>query len=201
MHRHVLLTDANMDGVVQANELTGVPTSSSARFNTSTGVLAPVGKRRGSRHSNREDARGWRHAAPTVRRLRRRGGLHYRKYDRGLAVYTLGYEPRAGLPAAADLHRSAEPYRSHQRQHGRVLRREAGAMRPSGAGSITMTNPNYQIYHGVDFTVTKRYSDKWQVNAALTVQTNPHFLTVTSISPTPRGGLSRRSSTIRSYAC
>ena len=50
-----------------------------------------------------------------------------------------------------------------------------GAMRPSGAGSITMTNPNYQIYNGVDFTVTKRYSDKWQINGALTIQDNPQY--------------------------
>ena len=62
-------------------------------------------------------------------------------------------------------------------------------MRPSGAGSITMTNPNYQIYHGVDLTVTKRYSDKWQINGALTIQDNPHYFpdgNVDFINPTGR---------------
>ncbi len=48
-------------------------------------------------------------------------------------------------------------------------------MRPSGAGSITMTNPNYQVYNGVDITVTKRYSNKWQLQAALTIQDNPQY--------------------------
>jgi hypothetical protein len=38
-----------------------------------------------------------------------------------------------------------------------------------------MTNPNFQVYHGVDFTATKRYSNRWQMQAALTLQTNPHF--------------------------
>ena len=49
-------------------------------------------------------------------------------------------------------------------------------MRPSGAGSITMTNPNYQVYNGVDITVTKRYSDKWQLTGAVTIQDNPQLL-------------------------
>src|SRR5688500_481949 len=36
-------TDANMDSIIQANELTGIPSSSSARFNINTGVLTPAG--------------------------------------------------------------------------------------------------------------------------------------------------------------
>ncbi len=38
-----------------------------------------------------------------------------------------------------------------------------GAMRPSATGTITVTNPNYQVYHGVDITLTKRYRDRWQL--------------------------------------
>ncbi len=48
-------------------------------------------------------------------------------------------------------------------------------MRPSGVGNITVTNPNYQIYNGVDITVTKRYSDKWQLSGAVTIQDNPQY--------------------------
>jgi hypothetical protein len=48
-------------------------------------------------------------------------------------------------------------------------------MRPSGAGSITMTNPDYQVYNGLDITVTKRQSNKWQLNGALTIQSNPSY--------------------------
>ena len=100
----------------------------------------------------------------------------YRKYDRGLATYTLGYQPGApGYPAVADLHRPADLHRSDHRQHRRVLRREAGRDAAVGVGSITVTNPNYQVYNGVDITVTKRYSDKWQFTGALTIQDNPQY--------------------------
>jgi len=33
-----------------------------------------------------------------------------------------------------------------------------------------MPNPHYQTYQGVDFTINKRYSNKWQANIALTLQ-------------------------------
>ena len=38
-----------------------------------------------------------------------------------------------------------------------------------------MTNPNYQVYNGVDFTATKRFSNSWQMQAALTMQNNPQY--------------------------
>jgi len=170
-------TDANMDGVVQANELTGVPTSSSPRFNTSTGVLAPVGN---SVDPDTQISRTREAVAGMQHRLFANFAVGvdyiYRKYDRGLAVYTLGYQPGApGYPLqqiyTGPLNHT-DPVSGNTGEYYVV---KQGAMRPSGAGSITMTNPNYQIYHGVDFTVTKRYSDKWQVNAALTVQTNPQY--------------------------
>jgi hypothetical protein len=50
-----------------------------------------------------------------------------------------------------------------------------------------MTNPDYRVYHGVDITATKRFSDRWQMQAALTLQTNPsHFDkgSTTLINPT-----------------
>ena len=50
-----------------------------------------------------------------------------------------------------------------------------------------MTNPNYQVYQGVDFTATKRYSNRWQMQAALTLQTNPQYFpdgSATFINPT-----------------
>ncbi len=50
-----------------------------------------------------------------------------------------------------------------------------GCTRPSGLASIAMTNPNYQIYQGVDVTATKRFSRRWQMQTALTIQTNPQY--------------------------
>jgi hypothetical protein len=35
--------------------------------------------------------------------------------------------------------------------------------------------PDYQIYQGVDITATKRYSNRWQMQTALTLQTNPSY--------------------------
>jgi hypothetical protein len=64
-----------------------------------------------------------------------------------------------------------------------------GCSRPSGVGNITVTNPDYQIYQGVDITATKRYSNRWQMQAGLTVQTNPNYFpddSATFIDPTGR---------------
>ena len=135
-------------------------------------------ERRGSRHSNREDARsGGGHAARNCSPTSPSGWTtSIGSTTAGWPIYTLGYQPGApGYPLqqiyTGPLNHT-DPISGNTGEYYVV---KQGAMRPSGAGSITMTNPNYQIYHGVDFTVTKRYSDKWQVNAALTVQTNPQY--------------------------
>ena len=65
----------------------------------------------------------------------------------------------------------------------------ATCQQPSGVGNITVTDPNYQIYSGVDITVNKRYSNRWQMQAALTLQTNPNYFpegSATFINPTGR---------------
>ena len=48
-----------------------------------------------------------------------------------------------------------------------------GCYRATGLGTITMTNPNYQVYNGLNLTLTKRFSNRWQMNGSLTVQDNP----------------------------
>ena len=50
-----------------------------------------------------------------------------------------------------------------------------GCVRPSGLATIAVTTPNYQTYNGVDFTVTKRFSNRWQAASALTWQNNPQY--------------------------
>ena len=47
-------------------------------------------------------------------------------------------------------------------------------------GTITVTNPNYQVYNGVDITVTKRYSDRWQLAGGVTIQDSPLYFPVGS---------------------
>ena len=46
---------------------------------------------------------------------------------------------------------------------------QQGLTRPSGP-TITKTNLDYEVYQGVDLTLNKRYSDKWQLNIAVTIQ-------------------------------
>jgi Carboxypeptidase regulatory-like domain len=184
-------TDANNDGVIQANELTGVPTSSSARFNTTTGVFAPAGNSVDPDTQiarTREAVVGVQHEL--IRNLAIGVDYIYRKYDRGLATYTLGYQPGAPGYPLSQIYTGPLSYTDPVSGNtGEYFVVAQGAMRPSGAGSITMTDPNYQIYNGVDFTVTKRYSDRWQLNGALTVQSNPQYFpdgSVTFVNPTGR---------------
>jgi hypothetical protein len=114
----------------------------------------------------------------------------YRKYDKGTATFTQGYQPGApGYPLS-------QIYTGPQTFTDPVTGQTApyyticdGCTRPSGVGTILMTNPNYQIYHGVDITATKRFSNRWQMQSALTLQVNPnHFPdgSASFINPTNR---------------
>ena len=114
----------------------------------------------------------------------------YRKYDHGTATYTVGYQPGApGYPLS-------QIYTGPQTFTDPVTGQTApyyticdGCARPSGLGSILMTNPNYQIYHGVDITATKRFSNRWQMQSALTLQVNPNYFpdgSASFINPTNR---------------
>ena len=196
-------TDTNMDGIVQGNELTGTPTSSSPRFNTTTGVLAPAGNAIDPSTKitrTREAVVGIQHEL--VPNLAIGVDYIYRKYDRGLATYTVGYQPGAPGYPLSQIYRGpltyTDPVSGNAGEYYVVAQ---GAMRPSGVGSITMTNPNYQVYNGVDITVTKRYSNKWQLNGALTIQNNPQYVPEGSADlVNPTGGVYRNGiSTIARY--
>ena len=57
-------------------------------------------------------------------------------------------------------------------------------MRPTGS-TTTVTRLSYEDYHGVNFTASKRLSDRWQMNAAITLQTREDFRPVgTASNPT-----------------
>jgi hypothetical protein len=51
---------------------------------------------------------------------------------------------------------------------------QQGLTRPNSL-QVTGTNPDYQTYQGVDLTLNKRYSDKWQFSAAVTLQKREDF--------------------------
>jgi Carboxypeptidase regulatory-like domain len=185
-------TDANGDTLVQVNELIGVPTVSNSRFNLATGVFAPAGNIVDSSAKigrTREAIVGMQHEL--IPNLAVAVDFIYRKYDRGTTNYTIGYQPGGPNGSLTNLYvKAALPYSDP------VTGKSApyyvicdGCVRPSGLGNITVTNPNWQIYKGVDITATKRFSNKWQMQTALTVQTNPSYFPANSpdfVNPTGR---------------
>ena len=183
-------TDANMDGYIQANELTGVPASSSSRFDLATGILTPAGNAVDESTKlgrTREAVVGVAHEL--IPNLAVGVDYIYRKYDRGTATYTVGYQPGAPGYPLSQIYTGplsyTDPISGNTGEYYVVC---STCVRPS-AGSIVMTNPNYQDYHGVDITLNKRYSDKWQLNGAVTIQTNPNYFpegNTSFINPTGR---------------
>jgi hypothetical protein len=179
-------TDANRDGVIQVNELTGTPASSSSRF--VNGVLLPAGNivdPSAKIGRTREAIVGMQHEL--IDNLAVGVDVIYRKYDRGTTTYTIGFQPGApGFPLS-QIYRQVvhtDPDTGLTANYYVVC---DGCARPSGVGSITMTNPNYQIYKGVDLTATKRFSNRWQMAVAVTIQDNPGFFpdgSASCINPT-----------------
>jgi len=180
-------TDANRDGVVQRTELTGTPTSSSSRFQN--GVLLPAGNivdPSAQIGRTREAIVGIQHEL--ISNLAVGVDFIYRKYDRGTTTYVIGYQPGAtpGYDAARAIYQPAtyvDPVTNLSATYYVVC---DGCSRPVGS-NITLTNPNYQTYTGVDITATKRFSHRWQAAVALTVQDNPNFFpagTAQFINPT-----------------
>ena len=178
--------DLNLDGVVQANELTGTPSSSSSRF--VDGVLLPAGNivdPSAKIGRTREAVVGLQHEL--VSNLAVGVDFIYRKYDRGTTTYTIGYTPGAGYDALRAIYVPAtynDPISGLAARYYYVC---DGCSRPSGLGSITLTNPNYSTYRGVDLTLNKRFSRRWQAAVALTLQNAPNYFpygSTTFINPT-----------------
>jgi hypothetical protein len=178
-------TDANRDGVIQVSELTGTPSVSSDRFQN--GVLLPAGNivdPSAKIRRTREAVVGMQHEL--IQNLAVGVDFIYRKYDRGTTTYTIGYTPGPGYDALRAQYVPATFVDSVTNLSAKYYYLCDGCSRPSGVGSITLTNPNYQIYKGVDITMNKRFSNRWQAAVALTVQDNPNYFpygTATYINP------------------
>jgi hypothetical protein len=162
-------TDANRDGFIQANELIGTPTGPNNFIN---GVLQPGGNLVSDDAKlarTREVTAGVSHEL--ISNLAVGADYIYRRFDRGTVNYILGYEPgSSGFPVSQIynttplIHTDATtgktaPYYTVQ----------TGLARPTGQ-TVTATDLRYQTYQGVDLTLNKRYSDKWQLNIAVTLQ-------------------------------
>jgi len=125
----------------------------------------------------------------------------YRKYDRGTTNYTVGYQPGAGYDALRAIYLPAVYNDALTGKSATYYYVCDGCSRPAGLGNITLTDPNYQIYKGVDLTMNKRFSNRWQAAVALTLQDNPnHFPDGTSTFINPTGQEFREArSTIARY--
>jgi Carboxypeptidase regulatory-like domain len=168
-------TDANRDGFIQANELTGTPTSSSSRF--VNGVLVPAGNAvdpSAKIARTREAIVGVQHEL--IPNLAVGVDYVYRKYDNGTASYTIGFQPGAASFPLSQIYTGPLTYTDATT--GKTAPYYVvcdGCARPSGIGTITMTNLGYSVYNGVILTVNKRYSNRWQLNSSLTLQNNPGY--------------------------
>jgi hypothetical protein len=179
-------TDANGDTLVQANELIGTGTSSNSRF--VNGVLVPAGNivdQSARIRRTREALIGMQHEL--IPNLAVAVDVIYRKYDRGTTTYTIGFQPggpNGSLTALYVPQTYTDPVTNLSAKYYTIC---DGCSRPTGVGNITVTNLNYQIYKGVDITATKRFSNRWQMQTALTIQDNPNFFpagSATYINPT-----------------
>jgi hypothetical protein len=179
--------DANHDMVVQRNELIGTPRVNNSRFNPDTGVLTPAGNTvdpDAKIRRTREGIVGMSHEL--MDNLAVGVDYIYRKYDRGTASYTIGYEPGApGFPLSqiyTDRNAHTDPVSGMTGYYYTVCQ---GCVRPSGVGNITMTSLQYDVYHGVDLTATKRFSDRWQMQVGATFQrATPYYPTGSFENPT-----------------
>jgi len=170
-------TDANRDGFIQANELIGRPSASTSAYDIDTGIRTAAGSnvdKSAKIGRTREVTLGVQREL--IANMAVGADFIYRRYDNGTAGYVLGYQPgAAGFPLSS-IYEGPVSYTdplSGKSANYYVVKQ--GASRPSGIGSITMTSTAYQSYKGVDLTLSKRYSDRWQANLAVTIQTRNDF--------------------------
>jgi hypothetical protein len=166
-------TDANMDGFIQGNELVGIPTQNGFV----NGVFLPAGNSvldSTKLGRTREVTAGITHEL--ISNLAVGADYIYRRFDRGTQTYNLGYEPGAPGHPVSSIY-NATPSIHTDATTGRTANYftvQQGLTRPNSL-QVTGTNPDYQTYQGVDLTLNKRYSDKWQFSAAVTLQKREDF--------------------------
>jgi len=99
----------------------------------------------------------------------------YRKYDNGTASFFQGYQPGSGANLASFYNAQGtytDPVTGLSAPYFYV---SGTTVVPSGLSLIVMTSTAYSTYHGVDLTLTKRFSNKWQANVAATIQKSPSY--------------------------
>jgi hypothetical protein len=171
-------TDANMNGFIEPSELIGTPSSNTSRFNQVTGVLTPIGNAvADSAKIGRTRELTFGVQRELIGNLAVGADFIYRRYDNGTQNYALGYEPgAAGFPLTS-LYVGGQVYTDPVTgKSAPYAIIPSSTLRPTGTSTVTVTRISYEDYQGVDLTLTKRYSDKWQANVALTIQKRNDFI-------------------------
>jgi hypothetical protein len=120
----------------------------------------------------------------------------YRNYDRGTAGYPVGQQPgcetSTTMPCVSPGYPLSAIYTVRREYTDPVTGITApyytatpGTVLTTGLSTITMTSQNYSVYHGVIVQATKRYSNKWQMQSSVTIQSNPNY-SVYYTNPTGR---------------
>jgi hypothetical protein len=191
--------DLNLDGFAQRNELSwvnpavglGIPDFPST-YDIETGVRSPTGNRV---HSSAKIGRTREFTTGVSHELfadfAAGAEFIYRKYDHGTSNYLVGFEPGAANFPLSQIY--AGPFTQTDPVTGlsanyfavqntgvcpvEILRHPTaeGCRRPQGFQTITMTRLSYETYKGVDLTLNKRYSNRWMMNMALTLQNRRDF--------------------------
>ncbi|HUL72437.1 MAG TPA: hypothetical protein VLT86_05010, partial [Vicinamibacterales bacterium] len=169
--------DSNLDQFIQSGELIGQPSSSSSRFDINTGIFTASGNavsKDAKLSRTREFITGVQHEL--IPNLAIGVDYVYRKYDQGTASYLAGYQPGSSQFPLSQIYVGpqyyTDPVTGIVAPYYQICQ---GCMRPSGIGSITITNLGYNVYQAVIPTLNKRFSNRWQMNASATLQTNPGY--------------------------
>jgi Carboxypeptidase regulatory-like domain len=162
--------DANHDGIIQPNELTGSPSSNTSNWNPATGVLTvptPLIDPNTKIGRTREAIGGFTHELMPNFAV----GLDYiyRKYDNGTTTYLQGYLPGdPNFPLSqiyTVVNNYTDPKTGMTSTYYTVCQ---GCTRPSGLPSVTSTALSYTTYKGLSATLNKRFTNRWMAQASFT---------------------------------
>jgi hypothetical protein len=168
--------DLNLDQKVQANELIGTPTTNANGFDPATGIINPTGNavsQDAKLQRTREFITGVQHEL--IPNLAVGVDYVYRNYDHGTANYLAGYQPGSSQFPLSQIYVGpyyyTDPVTQIQAPYYQICQ---GCIRPStNTPSVTITSLAYQTYSAIIPTLNKRFSNRWQMNASATFQTNP----------------------------
>ena len=163
--------------------------ASSSRFDPDTGILTPTGNptsKDAKLSRTREFITGVQHEL--IPNLAVGVDYVYRNYDRGTAGYTAGYQPGAAQFPLSAIYVGPINYTDPVTGIQAPYLPDLPGLRPAVANTGNRDDHQplaYNMYQAVIPTLNKRFSNRWQMNASATFQTNPNHQPLGSyVNPT-----------------